>query len=80
MEDLERVAADEQIRVGIVAVPASSAQECADRLVSAGMKGILNFAPVPLRVPSHVFLEDRDMTMSLETVAFFARTGGMEQS
>jgi redox-sensing transcriptional repressor len=80
MEDMETVIAGGRIRVGIVAVPASAAQECSDRLVSAGITGILNFAPVPLRVPSHVFLEDRDMTMSLETVAFFARTGGMEQS
>ena len=39
------------------------------------MKGILNFAPVPLRVPADVFVEQIDMTMSLEKVAFFARKG-----
>jgi redox-sensing transcriptional repressor len=44
--------------------------------VEAGVGGILNFAPVPLRVPSAVYLENRDMTTSLEKVAYFARQGG----
>jgi NADH/NAD ratio-sensing transcriptional regulator Rex len=50
-----------------------------DILVEAGIKGILNYAPVPLRVPEGVFLEERDMTMSLETVAFFARKTALER-
>jgi NADH/NAD ratio-sensing transcriptional regulator Rex len=35
--------------------------------------GILNFAPVPLHVPEGIYVENMDMTMSLEKVAFFAR-------
>ena len=46
-----------------------------DLLVDAGVRGILNFAPVTLRVPDHVFVEDIDLAMSLEKVAFFARRG-----
>lgn len=76
MDSLERVVADEGVNVGIVCVPADAAQEAADRMVEAGVGGILNFAPVPLRVPSAVYLENRDMTTSLEKVAYFARQGG----
>jgi len=41
--------------------------------VTAGVRGILNFAPVPLHVPEGVYVEQIDMTMALEKVAFFAR-------
>lgn len=61
------------ISVGVIAVPVSAAQEVAKTLVDHGIMGIMNFAPIPLRVPSHVYLEQVDMTTSLETVAFFAR-------
>jgi redox-sensing transcriptional repressor len=67
------VVKSENITVGIIAVPASAAQSITDSLVAAGVKGILNFAPVPLKVPSTVYVEDLDMTMSLEKVAYFAR-------
>lgn len=71
--ELEAVVRREDIRVGIVAVPAAQAQQVADKLVTAGVTGLLNFAPVPLRVPVDVFVEDIDMTMALEKVAYFAR-------
>ena len=61
------------ISVGVIAVPVSAAQEVAKTLVDHGILGIMNFAPIPLRVPPHVYLEHVDMTTSLETVAFFAR-------
>lgn len=61
------------ISVGIIAVPVAAAQEVAKTLVDHGILGIMNFAPIPLRVPQNVYLEQVDMTTSLETVAFFAR-------
>ncbi len=64
------------IRVAILAVPAPAAQAVAERLVEAGITGILNFAPVPLHLPDEVFVEPIDMTTSLEKVAFFARADG----
>jgi len=63
------------IHIAIVAVPPGAAQQVVDRLVEAGVRGILNFAPVRLRVPEDVFVEDLDMTVSLEKVAYFARRG-----
>lgn len=48
---MEQIIGDKEITVGIVTVPAQSAQTVADSMVKAGIKGILNFAPVTLNVP-----------------------------
>jgi redox-sensing transcriptional repressor len=66
------VLASAGIRAVVLAVPAPDAQQVADRLVLAGVKGILNFAPVRLHVPADVFVEDMDMTTSLDRVAYYA--------
>ncbi len=76
VERLEEVVRSRGITVAIIAVPPEAAQEVAERLVRAGVRGILNFAPALLRVPEGVFVEDLDMTVSLEKVAYFARRGG----
>jgi redox-sensing transcriptional repressor len=70
---LEETIAEKGITAAILAVPAAAAQESADRLVLAGIRGILNYAPVPLRLPPFVFIDNRDMTTALEKVAYFAR-------
>jgi redox-sensing transcriptional repressor len=75
VENLGEVVKELGIDVGVIAVPASDAQAIADKMVGAGIKGILNFAPTPLRVPPGVYVEDMDMTMAIEKVAFFARKG-----
>ncbi len=80
MADLEDVVAKEGIRVGVITVPAVEAQAVCDRLVRAGVYGILNFAPVALRVPDGVFVELIDMAMSLEKVTYFAREGASERN
>ena len=61
------------ISIGIIAVPSEQAPEIAETLVLAGVKGILNFTPKPLNVPPFVYLEEYDMITSLEKVAFFAK-------
>lgn len=78
LEDLPAVVRDLNIRVGLIAVPAHAAQSVADALVDAGVRGILNLAPVPLRAPPGTFVEDMDITMSLEKVAYFARMAERE--
>jgi redox-sensing transcriptional repressor len=72
MDKLSQVVAEERITVGIIAVPAVAAQAVASSLEDAGVRGILNFAPVALRVGPETFFEDIDMTMALERVAYFA--------
>ncbi|HNX86927.1 MAG TPA: redox-sensing transcriptional repressor Rex [Bacteroidales bacterium] len=61
------------ITIGIVAVPSEQAPEIAETMILAGVKGILNFTAKPLNVPAYVYLEEYDMITSLEKVAFFAK-------
>jgi redox-sensing transcriptional repressor len=75
LDDLPRIVGELALRVGIVAVPANAAQDAADRLIAAGIRGLLNFAPTPLRLPEQVYVEDLDWTVSLEKAAYFARHG-----
>jgi len=75
VEDIAQVVRNNRIEVGIITVPATEAQEVADRLVGAGVRGILNFAPAALRVRPDIYVETMDITVSLEKVAFFARRG-----
>lgn len=62
-----------KITTAIISVPAGTAQDVANALVSAGVKGILNFAPVHLHVPESVHVENVDIATLLEKVAFFSR-------
>ncbi|MFP4214949.1 MAG: redox-sensing transcriptional repressor Rex [Planctomycetota bacterium] len=75
MDQLEGILSEQKIRQIIIATPADAAQEVADRAVRAGVRGILNFAPTPLRVREDVYVDNIDMTTSLEKVAYFARSG-----
>lgn len=56
--------------IAVLAVPAETAQEAADRLVEAGIKAILNFAPVQLHVPADVSVRSVNMAMELEGLSF----------
>lgn len=59
-----------QIEIAIIAVPSQAAQAVADRCVEAGIRAILNFAPVNLKVPDHVCLRTENMSMELEYLSF----------
>lgn len=69
---LAEVVKDNRVQMGIITVPESAAQEVASELVDGGVTGLLNFAPVLLRVPSHVFVENLNISTVLEKVAYFA--------
>lgn len=73
MADLPRLAAECAIRVGVITVPANAAQGVATALVECGVRGLLNFAPMRLQVPSNVFVENVDIATLLAKAAFFAR-------
>jgi redox-sensing transcriptional repressor len=70
---MQDVIQEQQIRIAILAVPAGAVQAAADSVVTAGVRGIVNFAPVPLHVSPDVFVENMDITATLEKVAFFAQ-------
>ncbi len=71
--ELERVIKEKAIRVAILAVPPEHAQTLAERLVAAGVRSIVDFTAVPLRVPDEVYVHYMDITSALESAAFFAR-------
>ena len=71
METLETVLAAEQITLAVLCVPAAPAQALAERLVHAGIKGILNFSSAALRLPRTIALEEIDIANHLAKLAYF---------
>ncbi len=61
------------IKMAIVAVPGTSAQEVANGLVAAGIQAILNFAPIILQVPANVVVNNVDLAIELENLSYFIR-------
>jgi len=70
VDEVERIVADRRIAIGVIATPADVAQEVADRLVSAGVGAILNFAPVVVSVPPTVSLRKVDLATELQILSF----------
>jgi redox-sensing transcriptional repressor len=58
-------------RIAIVTVPATSAQEVADRLVAAGIRSILNYAPAIVVVPPHVKVRNIDPIAALQSMSYY---------
>jgi redox-sensing transcriptional repressor len=69
-DDLEEVLRSESIEIVIIAVPADAAQDVVDRVVGAGIRGILNFAPTQLRVPDSVELKNVNMAVEMEGLSY----------
>lgn len=67
---MREVIAAEKAELGVIAAPASAAQELADALAAAGIRGILNFAPTLIRIPPGVSLVTVDLAVQLEQLAF----------
>lgn len=61
--------------LGIVAVPSEAAQDVAEALAEAGVRGVLNFAPAVLRLPAGVAVVNVDLTIQLEQLAFQVQAG-----
>jgi redox-sensing transcriptional repressor len=69
-EELDRLVRELGIVIGIITTPPSAAQDAADRLVAAGVRSILNFAPTVLDVPAGVLVREVDMAVELQILAF----------
>jgi redox-sensing transcriptional repressor len=75
MEDLEMLVRERGILLGIVAVPLEAAQAVADRLIDAGVLGLLNFAPTRLEVGDRASVASVDLSSRLERLAFQVSLG-----
>ena len=65
MEALDAFCHDHDVTVGIITVPARQAQQVCDRLVDCGVRAIWNFAPVHLKVPAHIPVQNENLAISL---------------
>lgn len=70
LEELKATIESQSIRIAILAVPSSAAQAVAEKLVEAGISGILNFAPVTLTVSKDVHVVGVDLAIELEQLAY----------
>jgi len=70
IEKIKDVISETAAEIGVITVPASSAQEAANQLVKAGVKAILNFAPILVTVPEQVELRAVDLSVNLEFLTF----------
>lgn len=73
VRDIERLAADarhEHFDIGVIAVPADGAQAVANTMVAAGIKAIMNFAPVQISVPADVVTRTVNMGLEFEALSF----------
>ncbi len=71
IKDFARIAKKDNIDVAVIAVPAGFAQEVLETVTKAGIKAVMNFAPVPLRVEDDVKMKTVDLTISLESLSYF---------
>lgn len=70
IDDLEEKIKECNIKLAIIAVPTEAAQQVADRLVKAGVRGIINFAPININVKENIILRRVDLASHLEYLTF----------
>ena len=71
MDKIEEIVRKHNVRMAIITVPAAAAQEVANRLIAAGISGILNFAPIVLHVPDDVMVNNVNLAIELENLSYF---------
>ncbi len=71
LDDLKEAVVDHGISIGIIATPPLAAQEVAEKLVDAGVKSILNFAPAVVNVPPDVSVRKVDLSIELQILSFY---------
>ena len=78
LADMPAAVEKHAIRLAIIAVPADAAQDVADQLIAAGVRGLMNFAPVSISVPPDIALNAVDVAVQLEQLSFQVNVTGVE--
>ena len=73
VDDLDEVVAATEASIGVITTPAEVAQSVCDRLAAAGVRSILNFAPVTLAAPPGVDVRKVDLSVELQVLAFMGQ-------
>ena len=71
VRQLARVVRERHVDIGIIAVPAAFAQDVADQLVAAGVRGIWNFAPITMQVPDAMQIVNEDLSIGLSRLSYY---------
>jgi redox-sensing transcriptional repressor len=71
LDRLPQIVAREEVAIGVICTPAAAAQDVADRMVAAGIRSILNFAPAVISVPDHVSVRKVDLSIELQILAYY---------
>jgi redox-sensing transcriptional repressor len=71
VEDLEGFVRENRIKIGILCVPDIAAQQMLDVLIKAGIKGVLNFAPIQLKTTEECVVSDVNLEVELENLIYF---------
>ncbi|MBI4259561.1 MAG: redox-sensing transcriptional repressor Rex [Actinobacteria bacterium] len=71
LDELGGVVRENEVAIGVIATPATAAQDVADRMVEAGINSILNFAPAVISVPPDVSVRKVDLSIELQILAFY---------
>ena len=71
VDDLPQLVRRHRVAIGVIATPAVAVQDVADRLVAAGIRSILNFAPAVIAVPAGVSVRKVDLAIELQILAFY---------
>jgi redox-sensing transcriptional repressor len=71
VEEMPDLVKRHEVAIGMICTPAAGAQEVADRMVDAGIRSILNFAPAHINVAAHVSVRKVDLSLELQILAFY---------
>jgi redox-sensing transcriptional repressor len=71
IDRLKEIVERADVAIGVICTPAAAAQEVADRMVDAGIRSILNFAPAVIAVPEHVSVRKVDLSIELQILAYY---------
>ena len=71
LEEMGQYSTENQIKLGIIAVPEVAAQQAFDLMVASGIKGVLNFAPIRLKGPEDVTINNVNLVLELENVIYY---------
>jgi redox-sensing transcriptional repressor len=80
LSEMPALVQKESIKLAILAVPADNAQDVADQVVAAGVRGLLNFAPVSISLPTDVALSTVDVAVHLEQLSFQVNVAPAEKA
>jgi redox-sensing transcriptional repressor len=73
MDNLSSFVKKQNVKMAILTVPAAAAHEVANRLVQAGITGVLNFSPIVLSVPEKVMVNNVNLAIELENLSYFTQ-------